>query len=320
MRFKLNDKIIENILLKFGLEPENKIGYFLAICPSCGYKEAFIYKGSDKVICNRRNKCGNVSSIWDISKDILKDKEIIEIISKEYNNKDLQIKDLMEISTEIEIPDGVRFFNDQKKGMIRDRAFNYLKNRGLSEEVINELGYIYQPGNEFHNRIFIPFYESGELVYFMARDFTDKSERKYLNPHGISSKKYVFNIDKIKEGSTVFIFEGIMCAMSLKDQIGTAMLSADLGKEQAIKIIEKVPSKVVFVPDSDEAGMKTLYKNIKKFLLYKWPSLKIDIYIYYIKNVKDFNETGRNYIDIKKCEKFLKNDFNKIKWGKRKVL
>lgn len=320
MKIKLSNSVKEKILERFDFEPKDKINYFLVRCPSCGHKEAFIYKDSERIICNRRNKCSYSESIWNLSKDILKDKDVVEMLYKEYGNDNLKIKNLIEVSEKIEIPEGMKFFSEQKTGIMRDRAYNYLRNRGIEDEVINNLGYIYEPNTEFDKTIFIPFYEDGELVYFTTRDFTGTSDfKKYINPHKINSKMFVYNIDNIEYGGTVFIFEGVFCAMSLTDQVGTAMLSSDLGEEQAIKIRDRAPSKIVFVPDNDKAGKNTLLKNIIKFYLYKWPSLKIDILIYNIEgNKKDFNETGENYIDINKCVKWKRNK-KELKWKRKSI-
>ena len=34
-------------------------------CPQCGKREAYLYHDGTQITCNRRNKCGYESSLWD---------------------------------------------------------------------------------------------------------------------------------------------------------------------------------------------------------------------------------------------------------------
>jgi len=235
---------------------------------------------------------------------------LIKNYSGRNNMKDFSLSDYINKSSDLEIPEGLTWFAEDGEGIIRRQALHYLTKRRVPLTVIEELGYIYNPGNEYNRMIFIPFYEEGELVYFLCRDYTDKNFLRYNNPHGIDSKKFVYNIDKIEE--TVFIFEGVFDALMLKDQIGTAMLSSDLGKQQASKILDRAPKEIIFVPDNDETGKRTLEKNIKTILTYKPPSLDLKIYVHRIKKGKDFGETGENHIDEKKCEEWKKLDLENV--------
>lgn len=217
-------------------------------------------------------------------------------------------------------PAGVSFFSIKKEGVIRNIAYNYLVNRGIPEKNIEELGYIYDEDSEYNKMIFIPFFEHGDIVYFICRDFAGDNYLRYKNPVGLNSKQFVYNIDKMKEDGTVFIFEGIFDALSLDGQIGTAMLSSDFGKEQVIKILNTAPETVVFVPDNDEAGKKSLDRNVKLFLKYKPTSLDINILVYNIENVKDFNETGKHHISLNECEKYKRVIIDETKFRRKSII
>jgi len=223
---------------------------------------------------------------------------------------DFSITEYLETAKELVIPEGLYWFADEGSGPIHRQAYHYLTKRNVPLEVIDDLGYIYEPGSEYNKMIFIPFYEEGKLVYFICRDFTDKNYLRYNFPHDLNSKQYVYNIDKVED--EVFIFEGVFDAFMLKDQVGTAMLSADLGKEQATKILDRAPKNIIFVPDNDEAGKSTLDKNIKLLLKYKPPSLDLTIWIYTLTRTKDFAETGDNYINIKRCKKWQKLNLENV--------
>jgi len=303
------------ILEQMGLEPEDKERYILLRCPSCNHKEAFIYKHKDYIICNRRNKCDYSISIWNLIKEakglnlaFLADdgtEEKVEVINKQ---------------EELKIPEGLHFFYEGKNSIIKDIALRYLVSRNIPMENINELGYIYNPGSDFDKRIFVPFYENGKMVYFIARDFTGKNKLRYNNPKGIGGTDKVYNIDKIDYGETVFIFEGIFDAISLRKQIGTAILSNNLRIEQAIKIINKCPKNIVLVPDGDEAGKNSLSRNVNMLKKYMPPSLDIKILVYYTDGYKDFNESKKNNIRSYECKEYKKFNFEKIEWCKKEII
>ena len=203
------------------------------------------------------------------------------------------------INAELKIPEGLTWFKNYEKGFIGDQALRYLFGRNIEPNVINEFGYIYNPGEDNDKTIFIPFYENGELVYYICRSFLKDPFRRYVNPVGIDSKQFVYNIDLVED--EVFIFEGVFDAITLKDQVGVAMLSADLGKNQAMMIMDKAPKVVVFIPDNDETGASTLEKNIKLLLEHKAPSVATKILVYEIKGFKDLNASGITEIDLKDC-------------------
>lgn len=240
--------------------------------------------------------------------------EVIPILFREYGVAGIvvpeKIEDLIEKDEGLVLPAGLHFFTENNVSPIRDQAYNYLVERQIPEENIKELGYIYDPGSEFDRTIFIPFYENGRIVYFVARDFTGKANKRYTNPHGINTKQFLYNYDRIDD--RVFIFEGVMDALSLRGQVGTAMFSADLGRDQAIKIFHRGVSTVCFIPDNDETGRKTLDKNIRTLISFKPPSVNLKIYIYRVKGAKDFNESGEHYIFLQTCEEYKPNDIQQI--------
>lgn len=241
----------------------------------------------------------------------IKESQVLTFLVQEYGAKTGEVssfKEIIKVSEQerLRIPDGLKFFVDGDVGIIGRKALKYLLDRKVSQEYIQEFGYINDPSSEFNNRIFIPFYENGELVYFVARSFVE-TKLRYLNPPGIDTKKYVYNIDKIE--NEVVICEGIFDAISLKNQVATALMSADLGISQASKIMNKGIDTVIFVPDNDETGAKTLDNNIRLLLKYKPPSISLKIYVYHIPaGYKDFNEflikTGKDSIHINECENF----------------
>ncbi len=97
-------------------------------------------------------------------------------------------------------------------------ALNYLRQRGISDSLIADykIGYCFE--GEYKNRVILPYYENGELVYFTGRDFTNSSSQKYLNPHW-ERTHFLFNYDRVVKGSLDFIVmvEGPFDILSLPD-------------------------------------------------------------------------------------------------------
>jgi DNA primase len=111
----------------------------------------------------------------------------------------------------------------------------------------------------------------------------------------------------MEDCGTIVIAEGLMDILSLDNQIGFPILSAHLSKTQLIKLFEKLPKKIILVPDTDKTGKETLQRNIDLIYTYKPASIKTEILIYNIPDeYKDLNEmkikTGKNYIDDNECE------------------
>jgi hypothetical protein len=198
-----------------------------------------------------------------------------------------------------------------KLGIFGNASMKYLKKRKIPQTYLDEWGYFIS--GRYERRIFIPFYEEGKLVYFLARSIDKNEKLRYYNPKGINSKDYLFNYDRIEEGKPLVICEGVFDAASVSNFSSTAILSADISVKQVKKIISKNISEIIIVPDNDETGGRTLGRNID--LLYKhYPSsMNLTVLIYRVPDgFKDFNEyvinTGDNFIDKEKCIEYNKRN------------
>jgi len=273
-----------------------------------------------------------VSEYFKISK-----KDAFILLIKEYSNgankQYVNYKDVIKVNKNIELPKGTTFFIDANTSSRTYKiAKKYLEDRGIKYD---NLAYVYDPNGSpeesFHNRVIVPFYENGELVYFIARTFEKDNKLRYKNPKGIDAGNFVFQIDDLKDD--VFIFEGVFDALSLHEpQVGTAMLSNKLKTQQIIKILDRAPKRIIFVTENDKnetaikAGRKNLILNISNFMKYKPASLNIEFYVFNPPlPYKDFNEyaTAENIHNInieKECVKWnaKKIDIEKFNWNSQK--
>jgi DNA primase len=147
---------------------------------------------------------------------------------------------------------------DFKYGM----ALNYLRQRGITDEIIKEYEIGYTTKGKFFNRIIIPSYDAdGVLNYFIARWFAkDYTKLKYLNPDA-EKQEIVFNEGKVNWDATIYLVEGAT------DHIVTPNSIPLLGKFLPAKLLdllyEKASVNIVIVLDDDAyEDAKNLYRQL----------------------------------------------------------
>ena len=141
-------------------------------------------------------------------------------------------------------------------------AITYLRNRGITDDIIREFDIGYTFKGKYFNRIIIPSYDSeGKLNYFIARWFDKEYNKlKYLNPVA-EKQEIVFNEGRVNWDATIYLVEGTT------DHIVTPNSIPLLGKFISDKLLyllqEKAQSYVVIVLDDDAVkDAKLLYKQL----------------------------------------------------------
>lgn len=234
---------------------------------------------------------------------------------EDYREEEKKSSTLVEVE-EIEVPPQVVFFDEAENlGMFGVQAKNYLEGRKLNT---SGLGYFSTTDYPYAKRVFVPFYENGKLVYYIARSFDPNEKMRFMNPKNENAGDWVYNLDNLQ--SDVFLFEGTFDAMSLDyPQVGTSMLSSVLKDGQAKKIINTNPQRIILVPDNDkEVSTKikvltSLIKTYEKLMNAKKYKQNFEVLIYRIPEpYKDFNEykikTGNGIIFLEDCKPFKKED------------
>lgn len=127
-------------------------------------------------------------------------------------------------------------------------AYNYLKSRNITDEMVKKHRIGYCDKGQYENRIIIPSYdEYDDLNYFVARSFLRYSKRKYMNPQ-VDKEVLIWNEHLIDWDKTVYVVEGVFDSIFLDNSIPM------LGKFITNKLFEKIydnAKKVVIVLDSD---------------------------------------------------------------------
>jgi DNA primase len=128
-------------------------------------------------------------------------------------------------------------------------AYKYLKDRGITDEIIEEFNIGYAHEGKYKNRIIIPSYdEFGDVNFFTSRSFSKWLTPKYLNPD-IEKQYIVFNHNKINFDATIYLVEGVF------DHIVTPNSIPLLGKVLSHKIkqllLDNAKSDIVVLLDDD---------------------------------------------------------------------
>lgn len=147
--------------------------------------------------------------------------------------------------------------NEYKIGFANGRLRDHLLNEcQFSKEDCIEVGVLNEDDNgqikdHFYNRIIIPNFRCGEVVYLIGRSI-DQNKRKYLNLEG--EIKYLFNEDCLNR-ENVFITEGaIDCLTAIQHGYNSVgLLGARTFKDEYIEKFKNC-KKIYICFDGDKAG------------------------------------------------------------------
>lgn len=154
-------------------------------------------------------------------------------------------------------------------------AIEYVHRRSID---ISKYQFYWTPEEAYnlHRRIIIPFYYRGETIGYTSRAITDGVKPKYWSSHPADT---VFNIDNQRPDSKfVIVSEGPFDAMSID---GVAVSGAEISDQQA-EVIDRLQREVIYVPDSDRAGRKTVDRAIELGWTVSFPI--------WLETCKDINE------------------------------
>jgi DNA primase len=120
----------------------------------------------------------------------------------------------------LKLPDGFTLFKDSSPVYpVRRQAMNYLKNRGITDEMIEKYGIGFCDKGDHAGRIVVPSYnKKGELNYYIARSWNPMSKAKYKNPEA-EKDKIIFWENLIDWDKDIFLVEGAFDGLFLENAI-----------------------------------------------------------------------------------------------------
>lgn len=161
------------------------------------------------------------------------------------------------------LPDEFSNFRTGIKNNTLD-AFKYLnETRGIPKEIIIKYNLGCCIGGRYDNRVILPSYSNlGDINYFIARDYTDTSKIKYLNPK-IDKKSIIFNDKFVNYNASIYLVEGVFDSIVVPNSI--PLLGKSMYPLLHKKLMENVKGYVYILLDDDAHKNAIEIKNTLNF-------------------------------------------------------
>ncbi len=143
----------------------------------------------------------------------------------------------------------------------------YVTDRGFSIEYARTFGVCLAVNGLFYDRVVLPVYEHGRLLWFQARAVDPDRKPKYLNPRG-SKGECLFNYEHAyaygSQGWPVWITEGAFNAMAV-GYSGIALFGKTMSQVQELKIrsIPNLREIVIALDHGAETDATVIYNRLK---------------------------------------------------------
>lgn len=165
------------------------------------------------------------------------------------------------------LPEGFQLLESPNGDSWNNKAWRYIRKRGVTEKQIKEKQIGYTLIGEHHHRIVAPIYRHQHLLGFVGRDMTDQMELKYMNSYG---DKAIYNLPDKSHHKSICLSEGFFDALAIER--GSLKLGIDSGallghdiKDDQLELLLHSGYKYFFLwLDPDEAGVKGIIKISKK--------------------------------------------------------
>jgi DNA primase len=150
----------------------------------------------------------------------------------------------------LKLPEGFTLFKDSSPVYpVRRQAINYLKNRGITDEMIEKFGIGFCDKGDHAGRIVIPSYNTkGELNYYIARSWNPMSRAKYKNPEA-EKDKIIFWENLIDWNKDIYLVEGAFDGLFVDNPI--PMLGKHMSELLFETIYKKAKANIVICLDAD---------------------------------------------------------------------
>ena len=243
-------ELLEDLLGDHGLHYPNK-GQISFNCPVCD-------EGRNKHNLEI-NYINNVYKCWSCG-DIDGTHGSLGKLFDKYGNKKLKkLYNVLKPETvqpkqrkikKLTLPEGFTLFKDSSPVYpVRRQAINYLKNRGITDEMIEKFGIGFCDKGDHAGRIVIPSYNTkGELNYYIARSWNPMSRAKYKNPEA-EKDKIIFWENLIDWNKDIYLVEGAFDGLFVDNPI--PMLGKHMSELLFETIYKKAKANIVICLDAD---------------------------------------------------------------------
>ncbi len=173
-----------------------------------------------------------------------KQKKIYSLFKPEDENKPEPKK------PKFRLPEGYTQFKDSNPVYpVYKQAINYLKERNISQEIIEKYKIGFCDQGDFMGRIIIPsFDKDGKPNYFIARSWNKTTRSKYKNPQA-EKDKIIFNESLIDWDKDIYLCEGVFDSVFLPNSI--PMLGKSMSKLLFETLYDKANGNLIIALDGD---------------------------------------------------------------------
>ena len=168
----------------------------------------------------------------------------------------------------LRLPESFTLFKDSNPIYpVYKQAYNYLKTRGITDEIIEKYSIGFCDNGSHAGRIIVPSYDiEGELNYYIARSWDPKSRAKYKNPQA-EKDKIIFNQHLIDWKKDVYLVEGVFDGFFLPNSI--PMLGKHMSELLFNTLYDKVKKNIIIALDGDAFDNAVrLYRELNGGKLY----------------------------------------------------
>lgn len=172
-------------------------------------------------------------------------KKLYNILRPEENEKKVKV-----VKPKVVLPENFTLFKDSHPIYpVRKQAHNYLKNRGITDNIIEKFGIGFCDKGSHAGRIIIPSYDkSGKLNYYVGRSWDIHSRAKYRNPEA-EKEKIIFWESLIDWDRDIYLVEGAFDGMFLDNPV--VMLGKHMSELLFETIYNNAKGDVIICLDGD---------------------------------------------------------------------
>ena len=266
-------KIVKNIL-GFYKKQSNE---YLFKCPYCNHhkNKLSVNFGSNVYkcwICDARGK--NIRRLVRRFGDMGQLSKWDSLTGHDFASSRESLEDLLfgeepeEIRIHMDLPAGFKTLTKSTKSISDYPAYNYLRNRGLTDKDILKYKIGYCTEGKYKNRIIIPsFDDEGYLNFFVARSYIG-DKMKYKNPS--ISRDIIFNELIVDWDSDIVLTEGVFDAIVARNAV--PILGSTLRETSKLfkKIINYDSSIFIALDPDAESKAMTLVANLLRYDIEVW--------------------------------------------------
>lgn len=170
--------------------------------------------------------------------------------------------------TKLKLPEEFTLFKDSNpRYPVYKQAYNYLKNRGITDQMIEKFGIGFCGSGSHSGRIIIPSYnKKGGLNYYIARSWSPNTKAKYKNPDS-PKDEIIFWESLIDWDKDIYLVEGAFDGVFLPNPI--PMLGKHISTLLFDTLYEKANGNIIICVDGDawEDGLN-MYHTLNGGRLY----------------------------------------------------